>query len=131
MARCNMNCLECQEEDCIEEAPMIDVEQFIHYVRWDNQFIGVKVKIEPVHVDIDMDAMGLLEEDEELYFWCDSKGVMPRTKGDVAILRRAYEQGFQGKKLEKAIYKVRHREEYLAQKRRWHKRQQMKKAERI
>ena len=128
---CDKNCLECRYEDCIVENPGLDVEQFLDYIRWDGEYVGAQVDIPPLVIVPDENIIELIQGDKELYSWCESKGVMPRVKADVAILRRAYKQGLQGKKLEKAIYKVRHREEYLAEKRRWHKRQQMKKAAQI
>lgn len=59
--------------------------------------------------------------------WVKAKNVFPDCESDVQILYRAYAGNFEGKKLEKALYKVRHRKEYLAQKKRWRDRRKIRK----
>lgn len=58
--------------------------------------------------------------------WCANHGVEPKTERDVKILLRAMEGGFKGRKLSKALYKVRHPEKYAEQKRRWKQRHRKK-----
>lgn len=62
----------------------------------------------------------------EFELWCMRHKVEPQNNRDIGILRRAYEQGFSGRKLQKALYKVRHPDKYAAQKARWKQKRRQK-----
>lgn len=123
---CDSDCLRCKYPDCIsEECPFENLDEYMQfhldrYLKfpfvafclenpWDSY--EPVVKVEPVP--------GIVESLEpELLEWCENHNVMPRVEADVNTLRKAMNGNYRGKKLEKAIYKVRHRENYLASKRR-------------
>lgn len=133
---CDYDCLCCPEIDCISDnPPIVDLDVYLQF-SLDIRFKGIKTvifksldvpeEIKNMEIPIIEKEIGLFEsQDEEFRNWCESHNVVPRVRADVEILKRAIEQGFQGKKLEKAIYKVRHRELYLLQKKRYRKRRKL------
>lgn len=120
---CIYRCNECPYDDCIAASvPLEDTDVYMQFhldetaksPSWlftiDEQLRN-NPTIKPVR--------GLLDAQEpEFAQWCRAHNVRPSVPADIAILRRAYDLGFSGKKLEKALYKVRHREQFLEQKRR-------------
>lgn len=116
---CDYDCLECPEPDCnCPDCPVVDLDEYMQFGLDDI------INREPAcfflgSVPGSGSVPGLSSSLEpELSEWCASHGVVPRVDADVGILRRAMNGGFTGKKLEKALYKVRHRDKYLASKKR-------------
>lgn len=112
---CDYDCLRCIHADCIEDTPPeVDLDEYMQFgLDW-YEVRGQEVEVQRVTVE---PVDGLEEAIEaDLRAWCERKRVKPRTWSDVAILRRAMVGNFSGKKLEKALYKVRHREKYLESK---------------
>lgn len=108
------NCFQCAYEDCISEnPPLVEIDEYLQLERDEYE---VDINVKEVEV-VPEDGIELLMSDE-LKAFCNAKCVAPRIKADVEILKRAQEGDFKGKKLEKAIYKVRHREKVQASKKR-------------
>lgn len=114
---CDFDCLHCKEPDCTaENAPIVEVDKYLQF-GLDAGLVHPAEIFTPDKQIVYSDSSVLMGQPEDFLSWLQARDVYPRTSGDVAILRRAYEGGFTGKKLEKALYKVRHREKYLKSKR--------------
>lgn len=99
-----LDCLNCTFPDCISDnPPSITVDEYL------------QLSLDDARAQYEQ-LQGLMSRD--LRSWCAEKGVYPRVKADVAILERARVGCYKGKKLEKALYKVRNRDKYLQQKKR-------------
>lgn len=97
-------CLQCEFSDCISDnPPSLEVDEFL--LTSQDEIRAQEERMQ-----------GLMSRD--LRAWCAQKGVYPRVKEDIAILERARVGCYEGKKLEKALYKVRNRDKYLQQKKR-------------
>ena len=136
---CDFNCFECDYEDCVAE--VVKNEGFAPYMsfksRWVDELLVeellsewlVRTPYEPRSLE------PMNESQQEAMFgkfhdWCASKRIMPASKRDFEILHRAFIGNYSGKKLEHALYKVRHRDKYLMSKRKNRKRRRIRNNER-
>lgn len=114
---CDFDCFNCKEPDCTSsDAPLVDLDEYMQF----GLDAGLRHPAEIFTPDkqvVYSDSSVLMGQPDDFLAWLQARDVYPRTPGDVGILRRAYEGGFTGKKLEKALYKVRHREKYMQSKR--------------
>lgn len=127
---CDGFCLECEYPDCVSDSPpTANVDEFLqlHLDEYELEPSEIVVNVAPTEPQ-----KGLYESMRaDLRAWCDEHRVKPRVPADIAILDRAMRENFQGKKLEKALYKVRHRDEYRAQKARNYARKKLARKKRI
>lgn len=115
---CSYDCFNCVYSDCVSDNPPdVDLDEYMQF--------GIDVNRKLISALDEATVTPTVEEEglnelisADLAAFCIEKGIKPRTASDVAILRRCMEEGYKGKKLEKAIYKVRHRDELRLQKKR-------------
>lgn len=122
MAVCNGNCFHCKYDDCLSDNPPIDsVDEFMQF-SLDSENRNAFFFLDPAKIDMNLPGVIRFDFKE----WCKSHNVVPVVKADYEILMRAAVGGFKGRKLQKALYKVRHRDAYLAEKRRYKQRKRSK-----
>lgn len=115
---CCYECLSCPLPDCLrDDFPIVDLDEYMQFERDCYEVQGRPKAIKPTPaVEPEKGLYEAMRAD--LRQFCDQHGVKPRIAADVEILARAMDGGYTGKKLEKALYKVRHREKYLDGKKR-------------
>lgn len=134
---CKYNCLRCCLSDCLaSDFPLVDLDEYIELYRVGSALIFKYVDLSYIELPEYMpkervitavkDIESMMTDDFK--DWCSEKNIHPIDERDFSILIRAFQEGFEGKKLEKALYKVRHRDKYLEQKRRYRMRCKVKKS---
>lgn len=116
--KCSMNCLHCEHSDCINETPpVVDLDDYLslHFYRQNELYSALDSATVPP-ADEQCNLNELISDDLRAY--CAQKGIEPCTKADIAILERCMSGEYSGKKLEKALYKVRHRDKVRLSKKR-------------
>jgi hypothetical protein len=106
---------------------MVDLDEWVGFYSWISEPQEIYVEITPT-----VEEKGIEElMSADLRRFCEEKRVQPRVKADIEILERAMSEGFQGRKLEKALYKVRHRDKVRLSKKRNRQRKKNRKIVRI
>lgn len=120
--RCPYRCLDCPFADCVSKfPPEVDLDDFLQFqldeqVRKTPAFFFVPT-VSGCCSGADLNLPGA--KIDAFTAWCNEHDVVPKVEADYAILRRAMIYGFTGRKLQKALYKVRHRDVFLEGKKRY------------
>lgn len=118
MNSCNHDCINCVYDDCISDSPpIVDLDEYMQFEI--DAYSKLLADLKNAYVEPTRKEEGIEERiSGDLAAFCRQKGIEPRTQSDIAILERCMSEGYTGKKLEKALYKVRHRDEIRLQKKR-------------